>query len=215
MCMNLMELKNQIEVLNTKADFLHVDIMDGHFVKNITLSPMFIEQIKSHAKPPIDAHLMVENPTDFIDMLAKAGADYITLHAETINKDAFRTIAHIRSKNCKVGVVLNPATPLSYTAHYLDLIDKLTILTVDPGFAGQKFIANMLDKISEAKKIREEKGYSYLIEIDGSCNENTFERLAKAGGEVFILGSSCLFNLDSDLEKAWDKMTKIFEGCVK
>lgn len=214
MCMNLMELRRQIEILNTRADYFHVDIMDGHYVKNITLSPMFIEQIRSCAKLPIDAHLMVEYPNDFIDMMAKAGADYITVHAETINKDAFRTIASIRDKGCKVGLILNPATPLSYAGHYLELIDKLTILTIDAGFAGQKFIPGMLAKISEAAALRKEKGYSYQIEVDGSCNERTFEMLAKAGNEVYIVGTSGLFGLDPDLEKAWDKMVANFDRCV-
>lgn len=214
MCMDLMDLQNQIEVLNERADFLHVDIMDGHFVKNLTLSPMFIEQIKKYTKVPIDAHLMVENPNDFIDMIVASGADYITLHAETINKDAFRTIANIRNLGCKVGVVLNPATPISYIDPYIDLIDKITILTVDAGFAGQKFIDGMLEKIREVKEIREKSGYQYLIEVDGSCNEGTFAKLADAGAEVFIVGSSGLFSLDSDLATAWEKMMGVFNQCV-
>lgn len=215
MCMDIMQIENQIKVMNQRADFYHVDIMDGHYVKNITLSPMFVEQIKKYTKIPIDVHLMVEEPNEFIDMLAKAGADYISPHAEVINKDAFRTIAKIKGCGCKAGIVLNPATPLSYITEYIGLIDKVTILTVDPGFAGQKFIDGMQDKIAQAKKLREENGYNYLIEVDGSCNEGTFKKLAKAGTDVFIVGSSGLFNLDVDLEKAWNKMMKIFEKCVE
>jgi D-allulose-6-phosphate 3-epimerase len=214
MCMNLMELPKQMEILNSRADFYHVDIMDGHYVKNITLSPMFIEQIKSSAKLPIDAHLMVEHPNDFIDMLSNAGADYISPHAETINKDAFRTITRIREKGCKVGIVINPATPLSYINEYVGLIDKLTIMTVDCGFAGQKFIDGMLNKIKEAKALKERNGYKYLIEVDGSCNQGTFSKLAEAGTDVFIVGSSGLFGLDSDLVKAWDKMILNFKKSV-
>lgn len=214
MCMDLMQLEYQTRILNERADFYHVDIMDGHFVKNITLSPMFVQQISKTTTLPIDVHLMVENPNDFIDVLADAGAQYISPHAETINKDAFRTIAKIKERGCKVGIVVNPATPLSYISQYMDLVDKLTIMTVDAGFAGQKFIESMLDKISEAKKLREEHGYHYLIEVDGSCNEKTFAKLARAGTDIFIVGTSGLFHLDDDLEKAWEKMMEIFRKSV-
>jgi len=111
-----------------------------------------------------------------------------------------------------VGVVLNPATPLEYIKHYIHLLDKITILTVDPGFAGQKFIPEMLDKIREAKRLKEEKGYSYLIEVDGSVNKKTFKVLKEAGTEVFILGSSGLFNNHPDIEKAWQIMIEQFEN---
>jgi D-allulose-6-phosphate 3-epimerase len=210
-----MKLKEQIDVLDKYADFLHVDIMDGHFVKNITLSPMFVTQIRDYVRLPIDCHLMVENPNDFIDPLLQAGTNYITLQIETINKDAFRTINRIHDAGCKVGIILNPATTLDTAKHYLSLIDKLTILTVDPGFAGQKFVTNMLDKIREASDIKKRNNYSYLIEIDGSCNAKTFSVLAKAGAEVFIVGTSGLFGLDDDLEIAWKKMIERFDNCIK
>lgn len=211
MCADLLNLQRQIEVLNSRAAFYHVDIMDGHYVKNITLSPMFIKQIKGICKIPIDAHLMLECPSDFIETVALAGADYISPHAETINKDAFRVIQTIKALGCKAGIVLNPATPLESIRHYLPLLDKVTILTVDAGFAGQKFIPEMLNKIEEAKKIKESHGYSYLIEVDGSCNEATYKRLLEAGTEVFIVGTSGLFHLDPDIEAAWEKMMTIFQ----
>lgn len=210
MCMNLMDIKHQIGVLNEKADLLHIDIMDGHYVKNITLSPFFMEQLKENVKIPMDVHLMVENPTDFIQMVKEAGASIISPHAETINKDAFRVINRIKSLGCKAGIVLNPATPLDYIQHYIHLVDKITIMTVDPGYAGQKFIPEMLDKIREAKILKEKFGYRYLIEVDGSCNTKTFRQLAEAGTEVFIVGSSGLFNLHSDLEAAWGMMMNNF-----
>ncbi|NLZ34747.1 MAG: ribulose-phosphate 3-epimerase [Clostridiales bacterium] len=206
MCMDLLNIKEQIEILNERADFYHVDIMDGHFVKNITLSPDFVKAVSPVCKAPLDCHLMVTDPDNYIESLAAAGAAYICPHAETINSDAFRVINKIKSVGCKVGVVLNPATPLSYIQHYIHLLDKITIMTVDPGFAGQPFIREMLDKIKEAKTLKEEKGYNYLIEVDGSCNEKTFKELYEAGAEVFIVGSSGLFNLDKDLRVAWDKM---------
>ncbi|MCP1223839.1 D-allulose 6-phosphate 3-epimerase [Sebaldella sp. S0638] len=212
MCMDLLNMKEQVEILNERADFYHVDIMDGHFVKNITLSPFFVSTLKRVSKLPIDVHLMTEYPDDYIEELAKAGADYICPHAETINKDAFRIINKINSFGCKAGIVLNPATPIEWIKYYIHLLDKITIMTVDPGFAGQPFIPEMLDKIKELKELKEKNGYKYLIEVDGSCNERTFDILTEAGAEVLIVGSSGLFNLDSDLPKAWDKMMEIYEA---
>ena len=110
--------------------------------------------------------------------------------------------------------VLNPATPLSYIQHYIHLVDKITIMSVDPGFAGQPFIREMLSKIAEAKRLKEENGYKYIIEVDGSCNSGTFKELAEAGTECFIVGTSGLFNLDEDLTVAWDKMIENFNACV-
>ncbi len=214
MCMDLLQIKEQIEVLNERADFYHVDIMDGHFVKNITLSPDFVKAIRPVCALPLDCHLMVTNPEDYIEALAEAGAGYICPHAETINADAFRIIRKIKENGCKAGVVLNPATPLSYIQHYIHLLDKITIMSVDPGFAGQPFIREMLEKIKEAKRLKEENGYHYLIEVDGSCNQNTFKELAEAGVEVFIVGSSGLFNLDENLDIAWEKMTAQFHQVV-
>lgn len=215
MCMDLLEIKSQTAILNKRCDMYHVDIMDGHFVKNITLSPDFVKAFSKIALKPIDCHLMVTDPDDYIEPLAKAGAVYICPHAETINSQAFRIINKIKSYGCKVGIVLNPATPISYIKHYIHLIDKLTIMSVDPGFAGQPFIREMLDKIKEAKKLKEENGYKYLIEVDGSCNEKTFKDLSEAGTEVFIVGSSGLFNLDENLENAWDKMIENFSFQTK
>lgn len=214
MCMDLLNIKEQLQILNTRADMFHVDIMDGHYVKNITLSPDFCKAIRPVCRIPLDCHLMVTTPDDFIEPLAKAGAGYICPHAETINADAFRIVNKIRSLGCRVGVVLNPATPVSYIQHYIHLLDKVTVMSVDPGFAGQPFIREMLDKIRELKTLKEEKGYGYLIEVDGSCNEKTFGDLAGAGTEVFIVGTSGLFNLDEDLAKAWDKMIDNFNRAV-
>ncbi|MEG3134273.1 D-allulose 6-phosphate 3-epimerase [Rouxiella sp. T17] len=206
MCMSLFDIKEQLAVLNRRADMLHIDIMDGHYVKNITLSPFFIEQIRPHTQLVLDVHMMVENPTDFIEAIAKAGADFICPHAETINRDAFRVINLIRSFGKKVGVVLNPATPVEFIQHYIHLLDKITIMTVDPGYAGQPFIPEMLNKVSQLRDLKQQHGYKYLIEIDGSCNERTYQDLMGAGAEVLIVGTSGLFNLDKDLDKAWDKM---------
>lgn len=210
MCMDLLDIRNQIETLNGIADGYHVDIMDGHYCKNITLSPDFVSVCAKVSKKPIDVHLMTTDPNDWIDPCAKAGAALISPHAETINTDCFRTLNRIRDAGCKVGVTLNPATPLQYCRHYLDRIDVLTLMTVDVGFAGQPFITEMLDKISEAKRLREENGWHYRIMIDGSCNAKTFGSLYRAGADVFILGSSGLFSLNADLGAAYRKMQAQF-----
>ncbi len=211
MCMDLTKFKEQVDILNERADFYHIDIMDGHFVKNITLSPFFVEQLNKISKIPIDVHLMTEYPGDYIEELGRVGATYISPHAETINKDAFRIINKIKEVGCKVGIVLNPATPVDCLKYYIHLVDKITVMTVDPGFAGQPFIPEMLDKIKELKKLKEEKRYSYIIEIDGSCNERTFKKLVSAGAEVLIVGTSGLFNLDENLIEAWNKMIEIYK----
>ena len=115
---------------------------------------------------------------------------------------------------CGVGAVFSPATPLECARYYLHLLDKITIMTVDPGFAGQPFIEEMLGKISQAKRLKEENSYRYIIEVDGSCNERTFGELYRAGAECFVVGTSGLFTLDENLEKAWERMKKFFDKCT-
>ncbi len=210
MCMDYLHIEEQIEALNQETDYYHADLMDGHFCKNITMSPDLIKSIASVATKPIDAHLMTEKPNDWIEPLAKAGVTTICPHAETINTDAFRTINLIHDLGCKAGVVLNPATPLSYIDHYINRLDMITIMTVDVGYAGQKFIPEMLQKIKQAKQIREERGLNFDIQIDGSCNEGTFKQLYDAGSEIFILGSSGLFKRNKDLHKAFKSMREDF-----
>lgn len=211
MCMDFLNVREEMEVLNRHADLYHVDIMDGHYCKNITLSPDMVKVFKSIAERPIDVHLMTTSPMDWIDRVAEAGADFISPHAETINTDAYRVLNYIKELGCKKGVVLNPATPLSAVEHYLNRIDLLTIMTIDVGFAGQPFIEEMLEKIKMAKRLKEEREYGYQIQIDGSCNQNTYRKLFEAGAEIFIVGYSGLFGLENTLEKSWTKMEEIFK----
>jgi D-allulose-6-phosphate 3-epimerase len=203
--MDFLKIREQIEFFNGVADFFHADIMDYKYVPNMALTPDFIRQIKPVCRLPIDAHLMVEN-MDMIDLVIEAGADYVTPHADVIEKSAFRQIQRIRDGGAKPGIALNPAEPVEKILMYIGLVDKITLMTVDPGFAGQKFIPEVLEKIRKLKKLRDGFGYKYLIEADGACNEKTFRALKEAGTDVFILGSSGLFGLDEDVRAAWKKM---------
>lgn len=210
MCMDLTCFKEQIVAMNGRADFYHVDIMDGNYVRNITLSPFFIENLKKITDVPIDVHLMVNHPEDIIPLCLDAGADIISFHPETANNKIFRLLNQIKDAGRKCGVVLNPATPVESIREYAHLLDKVTVMSVDPGFAGQKFIPESLNKIRQLVKMRETDGFHYLTEIDGSCNEKTFNVIAQTGVDVFIVGSSGLFSLAEDVSVAWYKMMDHF-----
>jgi D-allulose-6-phosphate 3-epimerase len=214
MCMDLLHISQQLQILNRHCDLYHADIMDGHFCPNLTLSPDFIRAIRPAAALPIDVHLMVSTPNNYIDALAAAGADILSLHAECINTDAFRTIRRVKEAGCQFGVVLNPATPLCFVESYLDQVDILTIMTVDVGFAGQPFIPQMLDKIAKAQVLREEHGYHYLIQSDGANNAATYQPLYQAGVRSFVMGSSGLFRRDEDLESCCHMMKQEFHEAV-
>jgi D-allulose-6-phosphate 3-epimerase len=215
MCMDLTKFNEQITALNSRASLYHVDIMDGHYVKNITLSPFFIEQLKKISTIPVDVHLMCEHPEDIIPMCLDAGADYISFHPETANNKIFRLIHQIHGAGKKAGVVLNPATAIESIYEYIHLLDKITIMSVDPGFAGQKFIPETLTKIKRLIQYREQHNLHFLTEIDGSCNEKTFHQVAQSGVDIFIIGTSGLFGLASDICEAWDIMLKIFNKETK
>lgn len=208
MCMDLIHFKSQLDFLNKNADFLHIDVMDGHFVPNLTLSPFFVQSVKKVSDLPMDTHLMTTDPTHWAPLMAKAGAKWISPQAETINGKAFCLMDQIRSLGCQTGIVLNPETSLEAIKYYIHLVDKVTIMTVDPGFAGQPFIPAMLRKIEDLREIRSKKNLNFLIEVDGSCNKNTYRQLLKAGADVLVMGSTGLFNMAPDLPTAWDIMVK-------
>lgn len=185
--------------------------MDGHYVPNITLSPWFMEEVRKISKLPLSAHLMVTNPSFWVKQLINIKSDYICMHVETLDGLAFRLIDQIHSAGLKAGVVLNPETPITVIEPYIDLLDKVTIMTVDPGFAGQRFLVSTLEKIKTLKKLREEYGYQYLIEMDGSSNREHFKVIDEAGPDIYIVGRSGLFGLSSNIEEAWDQMVKDYE----
>lgn len=210
MTMDLDKFKEQITFLNNHVDSYHIDIMDGHYVPNITLSPWFIEQVKKISNVPISTHLMVTNPTQWVDQLIEIGSDYICVHAEVMNGIAYRLINKVHDAGLKFGVVLNPETKIDILTPYIDLVDKITIMTVDPGFAGEKFIDSTLDKIRHLRDLRYTNNFNYLIEMDGSSNKDTFDKIQKADPDIYILGRSGLFGLDENIEKAWHTMLQDF-----
>jgi ribulose-phosphate 3-epimerase len=174
------------------ADYIHVDVMDGHFVPNITIGPLIVEAIEAIqpiTKLPLDVHLMIENPDQYIEAFAKAGADYITVHVEAC-RHLHRTIQNIKSFGIKAGVVLNPATPVESIQHIIGDIDMVLLMSVNPGFGGQKFIPEILPKIKKVKEMAEQKGLDIEIEIDGGVNSETAKLCVEAGATVLVAGSA-------------------------
>jgi ribulose-phosphate 3-epimerase len=171
------------------ADYIHIDVMDGHFVPNITIGPLIVEAIRPVTKLPLDVHLMIENPDQYIEAFAKAGADYITVHVEAC-RHLHRTIQSIKSFGIKAGVVLNPATPVETIQHIIGDIDMVLLMSVNPGFGGQKFIPEVLPKIRKVKELAEQKGAEIEIEIDGGVNPETAKDCIEAGATVLVAGSA-------------------------
>jgi ribulose-phosphate 3-epimerase len=181
------------------ADWIHVDVMDGHFVPNITIGPLVVKAIRPITKLPLDVHLMIEDPDLYIEEFAKAGADYITVHVEAC-RHLHRTVQHIKSLGVKAGVVLNPATPVESIQHIIADIDMVLLMSVNPGFGGQKFIPEVLPKIRKVKEMAREKGVTIDIEIDGGVNSETAKLCVEAGATVLVAGSA-VYNHE-DREKA-------------
>lgn len=182
------------EVERGGADWIHVDVMDGHFVPNITIGPLVVEAIRPKTKLPLDVHLMIEQPDRYIPAFAKAGADLISVHAEAC-VHLHRTVHMIKELGVKAGVVLNPATPLSALEHVMDdALDLVLLMTVNPGFGGQSFIPGMLPKIAKLREKLNERGLQAVdIEVDGGINEETARLAIEAGANVLVAGSA-VFN---------------------
>lgn len=206
MCMNLDKFNEEIEFLSKSANSFHIDIMDGHFVPNITLSPWFIEEVRKLSNLPLSIHLMVEDQAFWVEKMIDLKCEYICMHAEVLNGIAFRLIDKIHNSNLKAGIVLNPETPITVLLPYIELIDKVTIMTVDPGFAGERFLENTLEKIKELRLLREKYGYNYKIEMGGSSSYKTFKQIDEAGLDIYIVGKSGLFSLSENIEKSWEMM---------
>jgi ribulose-phosphate 3-epimerase len=171
------------------ADWVHVDVMDGHFVPNITIGPMIVAAAKKVATVPLDVHLMISNPDQYIDEFHAAGADVLCVHVE-VSPHLHRTLSYIREKGMKAGVALNPSTHPDTIKYVLPQLDVIMLMTVNPGFGGQSFISDMLPKIAVVREMVDKSGHDILIEIDGGVSPATAPSLAKVGADVFVAGSA-------------------------
>lgn len=185
------------------ADWIHIDAMDGQFVPNLTLGANIVEGLRPITKLPLDCHLMIQDPERFVPAFAKAGADYISVHVEATNH-IHRTIQLIKSEGVKAGIVINPGTPVSAIEPVLSMVDLVLVMTVNPGFGGQAFILETLDKVRQLVALREEKGYHYLIEVDGGVKADTAKLCREAGVDVAVAGSYVYYA--DDIKQAIDSI---------
>ena len=177
-------------VLDAGADVVHFDVMDNHFVPNLTIGPLICEALRNFGiDAPIDVHLMVEPVDRIIPDFAKAGASYITFHPEA-SRHVDRSLGLIRDEGCKAGLVFNPATPLSWLEHVIDKVDMVLIMSVNPGFGGQKFIPAALDKLCGARKLIDASGFEIRLEVDGGVKVDNIGEIAAAGADTFVAGSA-------------------------
>ncbi|MDD9304688.1 MAG: ribulose-phosphate 3-epimerase [Desulfobacter sp.] len=181
-----------LSVEKAGANWIHIDVMDGQFVPNITYGPIIVEACKRVSKLVLDVHLMIEKPDSIIPEFARAGADYISVHAEACTH-LHRTLQLVKSLGVKAGVALNPATPLSSIEYIIDQLDFVLIMSVNPGFGGQKFINSSIDKIKSLADLLKAHGSDALIQVDGGINQETIGRVHKAGARSFVAGSA-IFN---------------------
>ena len=168
---------------------VHVDIMDGHFVPNLTIGPPVVKGLRKATKLPLDCHLMIENPDEFIPAFADSGADWISVHQEAC-RHLNRTLHLIKSHNCLAGAVINPATPVDTLAEVLDIVDYVLVMSVNPGFGGQKFIPGTLHKMRQLSEIRSQRRLSFRIEVDGGIALDTVGDVVRAGGEILVAGNA-------------------------
>ncbi|HLH07330.1 MAG TPA: ribulose-phosphate 3-epimerase [Terriglobales bacterium] len=171
------------------ASAMHLDVMDGHFVPNLTIGPPVVASIRKHTNLPLDCHLMIEHPDEFIPAFADAGANWISVHQEA-TRHLNRTLEHIRDHGCKVGVVINPATPVDTLTEVLDIVDYVLVMSVNPGFGAQKFIPGSLHKIAQLSRIRQSRGLEYRIEVDGGVSLKTVADIVRAGAEILVAGNA-------------------------
>lgn len=209
MCARLDCLKETVRKLEREEmDFLHFDIMDGHFVPNFSIGPDLMKGLLKCTKIPFDVHLMIYNPEKFIDRFIDCGAELVTVHFEATHS-LIKTLEKVRCKGKKIGVALNPATPVDCLESALDYCDVILLMMVEPGFAGQKMLPGMMEKIRSARNLIEKKRLKIEIEVDGNVSFENIPRMAEAGADIFVLGSSSLFSSYAELEENLERSARI------
>jgi ribulose-phosphate 3-epimerase len=198
------------EVARAGADFIHVDIMDGHFVPNITMGPVVVEGIRAATNLPLNVHLMIENPDRFISDFIKAGADHIIVHSES-SLHLHRLIHQVKDEGIQAGIAINPSTPLSAIEEVLTYVDIALVGTVNPGFAGQRMIPETLDKASRLDRLIKDRGYGAEIELDGGINAETAPDAVRAGATILVAGSA-VFNRNESVEDAMRRLRESIRG---
>ena len=187
---NFAKLEEEIKKVEIPGvQYLHIDVMDGQFVPNISIGPVVVKAIKKVTKIPLDVHLMIVKPEKYIGDFIKAGADLVTIHIEATD-DPGKVINEIKSKGVKAGISIKPGTPLATVAKYYGLVDLILVMTVEPGFGGQKLIPSTIDKIKEIKKIKDKEGYKFVIEADGGVTEYNIHEYVSAGAELVVAGNA-------------------------
>jgi ribulose-phosphate 3-epimerase len=197
------------EVAKAGADYIHVDVMDGHFVPNITIGAQVVASLRSWTNLPLDVHLMIERPENHISQFAEAGAGIITVHVE-VGQHLHRLIETIKGLGVRAGVALNPATPLSSVDEVLPLLDLVLVMTVNPGFGGQAFIGSMMDKIARLREMLDDRQAKAELEVDGGIAASIAPKVAQAGAEVLVAGAA-IFNSTQDAGKALHEMRRALD----
>ncbi len=212
MCVDFFELKETIAAFEQGGiEYIHVDIMDGHFVPNFTLGTDFVKQLKKHTSIPMDIHLMVERPEEKLSWLDFGEGDYVAVHCEA-TPHLHKALLAIKERGAKAMAVLNPGTPIAALENVLDLLDGVLVMTVNPGFAGQKLIESTLEKIAALRKYLDEKGYSHVeIECDGNVSFENAKRMKEAGANIFVGGTSSIFFKEATIEENIAKMREILK----
>jgi ribulose-phosphate 3-epimerase len=213
MCADWGRLKESIKMLERGGmDYYHFDIMDGSFVPNFTMGPDLLKALRSYTSKPFDTHLMVQEPERYIEMFAEAGADWISIHAES-RVHLQKALQQIRKLGLKAGVALNPSTPLTVLNYVLEDVDYICLMTVNPGFAGQSFIPSMYRKIADLKKLIEANGVRIEIQVDGNISYATIPKVIELGASMLVCGTSSLFN-SADLEQSASRLVRyVNEQC--